>query len=1201
MKLTNTFVGGKMNMDIDERLIPKNQYVYAYNIEVTNPDDTSDAGVLRNCVGNMVPVNKFGYNLDIKDTYGNALDGARCIGAVAVNEINALFAIITSVNEDLIIKYTDYPDIPNPNNGVYGVVGNLQYILRAPKTGASYLSTRQLNLDSTFLVTGINYLNGFLMWTDNLNPPRLINTTSFLQYDGLKILPAAGSTTTPVPWMEEDINVIVKPPVSPPVLTLSNDGTDKNYMKDKFLYFSYRYKYQDGQWSSMAPFSSVAFYPASFSYSQASGNSGMENINNHVNITVKTGSRRVMDIQLLFKDSQFENIYIIDTINKKKPIVGLSANPTIDNDTTWTYPSFDNSKIYASLPSNQLTRLFDNVPVKSVAQDIIGSRLIYGNYTQYFDMYNVWGSPVIPNYTCSPYNEQFAASGQVRASWKTNRDYEIAISYLDDYGRMCTPITSKTNTCHIAASDAGKKNGIYVEIKHYPPKWAKKYRLFVKQSRDKYYNLFPLSIENSTQETASYYRINSSDKDKVNAGDTVLLKSNYAGPTHSGSEYQVLDVGYKEAGAINGTNLSGIYFKLGYIESNTTLLSNTFTGSPLSDQILNANDVHWKSSFSTDCIYSNIVVYKNNQNPYEAPITDISYSYISQPTNDMRYIIEYAGVDSSGNHLLKYKLFNTTGGYISGMSPNYTVPFKTSSGSSIAVPIVKNYLGTTIGTLNIASSVYFSTGDTFRLNVYSKTSNVKSIFGNTQNKLGIVLDSDQIDPIIYAGSNIEIGNMFDGYATSSAGTNIYTQTQSQFFTSPSQFPNIQEWFWESGAYSTFLQNGPYGALLGNKNVVFRRGTASIQTIAGVGQVNVLTTTGIGSGNIYMIVFSTMPSLPTIGLANTFSIGWTGQTFSYRINTQKNIFCAEVTPQSDAVSVFHECSEELSILTDNGKLFHGGFNVTTAKDQTLSTPAKILLYPGASTTFTENMSFNCFAYDNGVESNRIRDAFNKPTMQWSPRVMVPTDDYAEQNVYAGLTYSGVYKEDSNINHLNEFNVSTANFKYLDKSFGTIQKIKSRDTNLLVLQSDKVSKILFGKNLLSDSAGGGQIASIPEVLGTQVSYEGEFGISQNPESFAFWGNSIYFTDSKRGAVMRLDNNGLFEISNYGMKSFFSEKMKLFPDTEKQGVFDPYYKRYIVSETERFKNVNNTVVVVNNPNDVPAGAYSNPGYATVTLPSA
>ena len=69
----------------------------------------------------------------------------------------------------------------------------------------------------------------------------------------------------------------------------------------------------------------------------------------------------------------------------------------------------------------------------------------------------------------------------------------------------------------------------------------------------------------------------------------------------------------------------------------------------------------------------------------------------------------------------------------------------------------------------------------------------------------------------------------------------------------------------------------------------------------------------------------------------------------------------------------------------------------------------------------------------------------------------------------------------------------------------------------MQEDRISYVLSSKNVITDSTGGGAIASVPEVLGTQVARIEEYGISFNPESFAQWGHNMYFTDTKRSAVL------------------------------------------------------------------------------------
>ena len=1226
MKITNTFVGGKMNMDIDQRLLPKGQYFKAMNIEVINPesngtgsDDYGDSGVLRNSIGNLRPVSGANVALEVKSISGGALVNARCIGACVNNQSNSIYWLITSDNEDLIVEYLDTPNVI-PTLGTAGTAGAISYIARAVK-GVGAVAGKYFNFNINYPVTGINYFNGFLLWTDNLNPPRMINVNTFKAWT----MPAVNFT-----WNQDDINVIVKPPLASPTIELLNDGTGINYMLDKFLYFSYRYKYTDGRWSSIAPFSRVAFEPSVFSYNAYTGyNAGMENRFNNVNITVATGARQVTDIQFLFKDSSQPNIYIIETINKSKPIIGTSSIPS---DATWTYIKFDNHKTFASLPSSQLTRLFDNVPIRALSQDIIGSRLVYGNYTQYYDMVNGYGSSLIPNFTVKKYISPIL-SYKVEPSLKSNRTYELGLIYLDDYGRMSTIITSPTNTCRIdtTASNSGVapllKNSISLQVFHNPPNWATKYRVAIKQTQNKYYNIYPTAIVRGTDGSYSYYLLNNSDKDKIIEGDFVVIKSDFDGITYSSNQYRVLEISFKAANAIAANSKEGLYLKIAYTSTNITPSINTYQSINTIGQlsILSSSNTFPFSSWlnwntPANLIgqdFSPIIYY-----PYGGIGSSLTgaqayfYTTLAFP-KDYRFYIEYAGI-ISGFHTVNYKLLNSSGAIINA-SP---LPFRNATtNAAVNIPIKISPTSSVYGQLFISPSVTVNTYDSFRLNVYSKNTNGKTVGGNAISPLGIAFEPNLTDPVIYPGMIVSIGAIHENirYNLSTPWPNSVTivnmpTTPAQNFISNNKYVDIQEWFWESGAYNSFAHLSSTQQNVGYRNVFFRWGLSSVQynvtnsTIYST-STSVNVTTFNNGLRVYMII-GTPNNQPAVNPPNTIS-GYREMYISSALNStnpatgfctqyQKNILSLETVPRVDPNEVFHECTEDLFLYENTlSQKKHYGYPNVSQNAQTNTLPA--VIYLKQDLLSTHNGSFNCWAFPNGVESDRIRDDFNAPTTEWSPRVSIPIDDYSQQVVSEGLTYSGVYKQDSNVNNLNQFNISLGNFKYLDKSFGSVQKIKSRNTDLVVFQQDKVSKVLFGKNLLSDSVGGGQIASIPEVLGTQIAYQGEFGISNNPESFAQWDDNMFFTDSQRGAVLRLGNDGLFEISSNGMKSFFNTNFKSQPDTLKIGVFDPYYKRYILSETGFNKSQSlPSTTVVNNPLDTVGQTFPATNNEIVIIPA-
>ena len=162
----------------------------------------------------------------------------------------------------------------------------------------------------------------------------------------------------------------------------------------------------------------------------------------------------------------------------------------------------------------------------------------------------------------------------------------------------------------------------------------------------------------------------------------------------------------------------------------------------------------------------------------------------------------------------------------------------------------------------------------------------------------------------------------------------------------------------------------------------------------------------------------------------------------------------------------------------------------------------------------------YTFGNGVESYKIKDRLAAKSFQLGERTLaVSNQDYKEADRFEGMTYSGVYSSNCGTNNLNEFNLGLVNFKDLETSYGPIQKMHARKTDILVLQEDKISYVLASKNQLTDSTGGGVVTSVPQILGTQIARIEEYGISFNPESFITHGFDTYFTDSKRGAVLML----------------------------------------------------------------------------------
>jgi hypothetical protein len=274
---------------------------------------------------------------------------------------------------------------------------------------------------------------------------------------------------------------------------------------------------------------------------------------------------------------------------------------------------------------------------------------------------------------------------------------------------------------------------------------------------------------------------------------------------------------------------------------------------------------------------------------------------------------------------------------------------------------------------------------------------------------------------------------------------------------------------------------------------------------------------------------------------------------------ENILVFETLPSDTLPDVFFE--NELSFPIDEfGNHLSNDAAGDVSQDIALGVPGVV------QTGF-----FNCFTFGNGVESYKIRDSIIGRSFNLGNRVTsVSAQDYRAADRYADITYSGVYNQETNVNKLNEFNLGLLNFKNLEVSFGRVMIIDARDTDVLVLQEDKISYVLAGKNLLSDSIGGGAIASVPEVLGTQIARTEKYGISFNAESYVHRGFDRFFTDTKRGAVIQLRGNSSSQeqlniISELGMRTWFRDTFIDSFNTQKLGGYDPYMNEYVLSSND------------------------------------
>ena len=216
--------------------------------------------------------------------------------------------------------------------------------------------------------------------------------------------------------------------------------------------------------------------------------------------------------------------------------------------------------------------------------------------------------------------------------------------------------------------------------------------------------------------------------------------------------------------------------------------------------------------------------------------------------------------------------------------------------------------------------------------------------------------------------------------------------------------------------------------------------------------------------------------------------------------------------------------------------------------------------------------NCYSFGNGLESDRIRDDYNAPQLDNGIKVSTTLTDYKVEEIGSGMIYSGIYNSISSANNLNEFNMAEKITKTLNPSYGSIQALKTRDTDVITLCEDKVLKVLSNKDAVFNADGNTGLTATNKVLGTAVPFVGDYGISKNPESLASDQYRMYFTDKQRGAVLRLSRDGLTPISNVGMQTWFRENLR--KANTALGTFDKVNGEYNLTLENTETNYNNTI---------------------------
>ena len=146
-EMKHNFQRGRMNKDLDERIVPDGEYREALNVEVSTSED-SNVGSLENLMGNTI--------LSQIDPAGN--QNFECIGSIEYSRDNKLYWLVSGNTIDIVAEY-DY------------ITSAVEPVCVDNHNGTN----RVLKLNKDFHITGLNVMDRVLYWTDNNSEPKVIN------------------------------------------------------------------------------------------------------------------------------------------------------------------------------------------------------------------------------------------------------------------------------------------------------------------------------------------------------------------------------------------------------------------------------------------------------------------------------------------------------------------------------------------------------------------------------------------------------------------------------------------------------------------------------------------------------------------------------------------------------------------------------------------------------------------------------------------------------------------------------------------------------------------------------------------------------------------------------------------------------------------------------------------------------------------
>jgi hypothetical protein len=968
----------------------------------------------------------------------------------------------------------------------------------------------------------------------------------------------------------------------------------KGLFEFKFPQFAYRYKYDDNEYSAIGPYSPVAFIAGDFDYAPKKGfNKGMVNRLRSLKIGgfAEAAPSGVKEIEILYKESSNNNIYTVQGIKTTDPEYTAGTNGEVE---------ITSDVIFKVLPAIQSLRPYDNVPRKAKAQAMSANRIMYGNYLENFNVKDSSGADISVKFNVSVIQNpnEVVDVRTPKPSIKSLRTYQVGVVYRDEYGRETPVLTDPTGSFTLDKSSAINYNVLKVSITSPIPSFAQSYKYYVKESSDEYYNL-AMDRHYPAEDGNVWIAFPSAERNKVTDETFLILKKKHDANTFVEDEarYKVIAISNEAPPFLKIDRVSKGTLTAANVDAST---ENIFlgTGFPTKDMgFVHVLKSKWTKIFGggDDDASANIL-----------PVHQLS-------NLELRVI-------GDGNQSRFYEIANIKYFALSGSNSYYEVELEDK-----------------FDTDDIDFTGNFSATDaSLSLEIVQKTEKTEPEFaGRFFAKIerdGVledaILSQENPDDVRVIANTFIYSN-----APGTTSQNYWRNTNKGVYPGGGgeNDSNKAEWYLCRAHYRHYADAG--GTL--NEGGVKERG-GIIPGVTEGGTAHSVQGAGAQSGNDFMEIafhwwggsnrnfwqggwynFETVQApqyknlvknLETVNAKFRFSDdpdgtmytikGWRrshqgafkdgkiGRWGSMRVirwtlKLDKNIIWAPQDNNHNTKATatklefldVYAAGDENGFTSDNPAIFETepkgdlpDLNLFYESSQAFNKSVH-----GAEQTLDYS---NCFSFANGVESDRIRDDFNANKMSKGIKASTVLDTpYAEERKTNQVIFSGLYNSISGTNNTNQFIQADDITQSINPVYGSIQLMRHRHGGLDVLCEDKCFKIPTNKDLLFTADGSKQVTVSSKVLGVPNPYTGEFGISQNPESYAQYGYRAYFSDKARGVILRLSADGLEPISRYGMSDYFRDNLAA--STNIIGSYDDIKKEYNITlnhDTASFKETTN-----------------------------